>query len=130
MIPAAATLGKEERIVSKKLISSLFEGSGSRMVTCFPLRAVYMTVPRSGTCPPVQILVSVPKKRLHHAVDRNRAKRQVREAYRLGKQQLWPRVADDQSVAVAFVWMSDKPRQSHRVGQAVSHILQQIAAQL
>lgn len=130
MTTTAATLTKEERIVSKKLMSSLFESSSSRVVTCFPLRAVYLLVPRNGGCPPVQFLVSVPKKRLRHAVDRNRAKRQVREAYRLNKQQLWPSIADDQSLAIAFVWMSDKPRHSHRVSQSVSHILHQIAEQL
>jgi len=130
MIPTAATLGKEERIVSRKLMLKLFEGGSSRVVVSYPLRAVYMFTPRTEGCPPVQVLVSVPKKRLRHAVDRNRAKRQVREAYRLGKQQLWPAVADDQSVAIAFVWMSDIPRQSHRVSHAVSYILHQIAAQL
>lgn len=130
MTPTAATLGKEERIVSRKLMSSLFESGGSRVVTNFPLRAVYLPIPRNEGCPPVQVLVSVPKKRLRHAVDRNRAKRQVREAYRLNKQQLWPCVANDQSLAIAFVWMSDRPRQSHHVSQAVSHILHQIATQL
>ena len=130
MTTTAATLAKEERIVSKKLMSSLFESSSSRVVVSFPLRAVYLLVPRNEECPPVQFLVSVPKKRLRHAVDRNRAKRQVREAYRLSKQQLWPSVADDQSLAIAFIWMSDKPRQSHRVSQSVNQILHQIAVQL
>ena len=130
MTTTAATLAKEERIVSKKLMSSLFESSSSRVVVSFPLRAVYLLVPRNEGCPPVQFLVSVPKKRLRHAVDRNRAKRQVREAYRLSKQQLWPSVSDDQSLAIAFIWMSDKPRQSHRVSQSVNQILHQIAVQL
>ena len=33
----------------------------------------------------MQLLISVPKKRFKHAVDRNRVKRQVREAYRKNK---------------------------------------------
>ncbi|MBA9079771.1 ribonuclease P protein component [Rufibacter quisquiliarum] len=36
--------------------------------------------------PPVQLLVSVSKRYFKKAVDRNRLKRQIREAYRLQKQ--------------------------------------------
>lgn len=34
---------------------------------------------------PVQLLIAVPKKNLRHAVDRNRMKRLIREAYRVSK---------------------------------------------
>lgn len=39
----------------------------------------------TGKKPPVQVLIAVPKKNLRHAVDRNRMKRLIREAYRLSK---------------------------------------------
>ena len=37
---------------------------------------------------PVRVMVSVPKKRFKHAVDRNRIKRLTREVYRLNKQEI------------------------------------------
>ena len=58
-------------------------------MAAFPLRVVYVNKERAHGEVPVQILISVPKKRFKHAVDRNRVKRQVREAYRLHKQVLY-----------------------------------------
>ena len=76
------TFQKRERIVSQKLMEQLFDGTSSHSMSVFPLRVVFMTVPRTEGACPVQILVSVPKRRFKHAVDRNRVKRQVREAFR------------------------------------------------
>ena len=58
--------------------------------------------------PPVAVLVSVPKKRFRHAVDRNRMKRLVREAYRLNKHILWNALEEkDIRLALAFVCITD-----------------------
>src|SRR3712207_3348747 len=86
------TLSKEERIYSLSLIDDLFKGGKSRSMTVFPLRAIYKSWDDDATdagfqaatlCP--KMLISVPKKHFHHAVDRNRVKRQVREAFRKNK---------------------------------------------
>ena len=73
-------------MVSNLLIEALFENGSSQSVSAFPLRAVYQTIERREGHAPVQILISVPKKRFKHAVDRNRVKRQIREAYRRHRQ--------------------------------------------
>ena len=99
-------LPKRERMVSRKLIDSLFGGGSSSSVAAYPLRAVYMTQERAQGESPVQILISVPKKRFRHAVDRNRVKRQVREAYRHHKALLYDVLADHQQLLLAFVWLS------------------------
>lgn len=52
---------------------------------------------------PVQFLVSVPKKRLRHAVDRVLMRRRIREAYRLQRQNL--PVPDGLMVDVAFMYV-------------------------
>ena len=51
-------------------------------MSVFPLRAICMIqdADPSQSLPPVQVLVSVPKKKLRRAVDRNRMKRQIRES--------------------------------------------------
>ena len=78
------TFSKAERLCSKKLIERLFSG-GNKSFPAFPLRVVYMSLSADESEADVSILISVPKKRFKHAVDRNRVKRQVREAYRLNK---------------------------------------------
>lgn len=92
---------KAERITSKLLIDRLFEGENTSAVV-FPFRIVYARIPK-GDCP-VYMFVSVPKKRFHNAVDRNRMKRLTREAYRRQKHVLWDFMKDkDYSIAIAFL---------------------------
>jgi len=78
------TFKKEERLCNKKLIDELFHNGSSFL--CYPFKAQWLLVTEPVTAP-VQILISVSKKRYKRAVDRNLIKRRVREAYRLCKQQ-------------------------------------------
>jgi ribonuclease P protein component len=73
---------KEERLHSKKLIAELFSKGSS--FNLYPLRFVLLKHPDPSATPP-QVLVSVSKKYFKKAVDRNRLKRQIREAYRQHK---------------------------------------------
>lgn len=117
---------KRERIVSQKLIDQLFGGGQSHSVAAFPLRAVYMQRERQEGQEPVEVLVSVPKKHLHHAVDRNRVKRQVREAYRLQKELLTARVPQEQTLDIAFIWLCDRLRPSVEIRRKMSIVLERI----
>ncbi len=108
-------LTKTERLTSQLVIDKLFAG-GNASMAAFPLRIVYMQVEKQEGSqqldgvqqPPVSILVSVPKKRFRHAVDRNRMKRLVREAYRLNKHILWNALQEKNfRLAIAFVCITD-----------------------
>ena len=120
---------KREHIVSTRLIEQLFS-SGSTSMAAYPLRAVFRMVERRQTDVPVQVLISVPKKRFKHAVDRNRVKRQVRETYRQHKQLLVDAIPSDQSLLLGFVWVGDRLAPSSIVGSRIEKLLTRIAEKL
>ena len=82
------TFRKNERLCSQKDIDWLFDGS-AHVINARLVRIVWKTRPVATPAPP-QVLISIPKKRFHHAVDRNRMKRLVREAYRHASHLLTP----------------------------------------
>ena len=105
------TLSKEERLSRQRYIDLLFERGQS--FVAFPLRVVYL--PTEEELPArASFLVSVPKKRFKRAVRRNLVKRQVREAYRVRKYDLWePLEAVDRRMLVAFLYI-DKEIHSYK----------------
>ena len=118
---------KKERMVSRKLIETLFSGGSSLSMAAFPLRVVYSKTERPSGEAPVQLLISVPKKRFKHAVDRNRVKRQIREAYRLHKQLLYDTLQPAEQLLMAFVWLSDSHQPTEMVERRVVNLMQRIA---
>jgi ribonuclease P protein component len=123
----APTFRKQERIVSHQLIETLFEKGDSQTLAAYPLRAVFLQTERQQGHAPIQILISVPKKRFKHAVDRNRVKRQVREAYRHHKQLISDIIPDDKELLIAFIWLSDSHCPSIEVEKRMVSLLQRIA---
>lgn len=120
------TLPKEERLNSLLLIEKLFSG-GSKSFVSYPLRIVYQQAE-----PTVQvrssILISVPKKRFKHAVDRNRVKRQVRDAYRKNKGILLDVLQqEDKHLILAFIWLDNKLYSSAEVEEKVVKLLRLVA---
>ena len=123
----APTFRKKERIVSNLLIETLFEKGNSQSLNAYPLRAVYVNTGHREGCAPVQLLISVPKKKFKHAVDRNRVKRQIREAYRKNKTILEGAVVEGQMLLIAIIWLSDKHFATKEVEKRVVSLLKQIA---
>lgn len=139
MTSIAPSFQKRERMVSRKLIDTLFgacpakqglESRGSQSMAAYPLRAVFMKKVRARDDAPVQVLVSVPKKHFKHAVDRNRIKRQVREAFRQHKQLLYEALAEQEQLLLAFIWLSDEHYPSQHVESRVVSLMQRVAEKL
>lgn len=136
-----ATLHKEERICSHKLIEAIFSGNKSRSMSAFPLRVVYMPLDggkdgdslgedegnsRPGRpLPKAKMLISVPKKHFKRAVKRNRVKRQVREAYRKNKS-----IIADKAVALAFIWTDGRLYETRQVEERVINLLARVREKL
>ena len=113
-----------------KGIEALFHEGNSRSAAAFPLRVVYMLTDAQPADVPVRILISVPKKRFKHAVDRNRVKRQVREAYRRHKLLLPANVPAGKQLLMAFIWLSDSHFHTPDVEQRVVNLLRRVAEKI
>ncbi len=98
------TLGKSERIKSRKLMEQMFvEGSSVKQ---YPFRLVWLeTTEPEG----VQMGVSVPKKRIKKAVNRNRVKRLIKEAFRLNKPQMLGALKGNYAIMIIYMDSSILP---------------------
>ncbi len=101
MIPATFT--KEERLKSRKAISKLFkEGDAFNM---YPIRWVFLKNTTEEKFP-VRVAFSVSKRRFKLAVDRNRAKRRMREAWRLNKHLIYEQIPEGESYSIMLIFIS------------------------
>lgn len=73
---------KNEKLKSRKVIELLF--TEGKSISKFPLRLVFIQTSFHDETQ-VKAGFSVPKRKFKKAVDRNRIKRYIREAYRLNK---------------------------------------------
>ena len=76
------SFGKEEKLKSKKLIDLLF--AEGKSVKSFPLKLIYTSYDQTDEAS-LRTAVSVPKKLVKTAVQRNRIKRLMREVFRKNK---------------------------------------------
>ncbi len=136
MMQSRHTFRKAERLCSKKHIEALFAGD-NRSLTAYPLRAVYTETKvekivnsNLPNCKLVSLLISVSKRHFKHAVDRNRAKRLIREAYRLNKGLLLDHLPEDTQLDLAFIWMSDELCDYAIIETKMKTILQRIAEKI
>lgn len=99
------TLKKEERLKRRKIIEKLF--SEGRAVTAFPIRVQYKLVDQLLTVP-LQAGFSVSSRNFKRAVDRNRIKRLMREAWRLQKAPLEQALQTKQQQLALFLIYTGK----------------------
>ena len=95
------SLPQSERLRGKTRIDNLF--ANAKGVLSYPYRALFTPNGEDNSV----IMVSIPKRKFKHAVDRNLLRRRTREAYRLNKALLANQTAN-KGFDIAFLYIGDK----------------------
>ncbi len=93
------TLPKEEKLKHEKQIREVFDKGSS--ITVFPLKLIFLRT--ENKISKFQVGFTVPKKNFRAAVQRNRIKRLLREAYRLNKHRIFNK--SEGSYALMFLYL-------------------------
>ena len=103
-MPQRFRFPKAERLKSRRQIDQLF--AGGKAFSAFPLRTIYKFQPAEKGF--LQVGVTASKKYFKKAVDRNRIKRLLREAYRLQKEELFVQAKELRKSGMVFFVYTDK----------------------
>lgn len=140
--PERLTLHKSERLRHKSLVDALFEKGET--IYEWPLRLSWrklseqeledsfkLSVP--DLIGPLQLMITVPKRKLHHAVDRVRTRRHIREAYRLQRNELKKIVVENpeiRTVSIAIIYMAPKNPDYNNLYAKMSVLLEKLCKHL
>ncbi|TDY13538.1 ribonuclease P protein component [Meridianimaribacter flavus] len=94
------TYNKKEKLKSKKLIEQLFAEGQS--VSAYPLKLIYLPVDFDDSIL-LKAGVTVSKRKFKNAVDRNRIKRLMREAYRLNKAVIFNNITTQYALMILYI---------------------------
>jgi ribonuclease P protein component len=120
------TLSKAEHLCSQKDIELLLRQNNVSFT--YPFKCYWRLQPQKDT-PLHRIAMAVPKHLFKRAVDRNRIKRLIREAYRLNKAILYEENTA-QKADMLFVCVCKELPSYSIVVHGIKNILKQIATQL
>ena len=118
------TFSKEERLSSKISIEDLFAKGDTFFKYPFKVIVKKSSAEKDSI---VRILISVPKRTFKKAVDRNKIKRLIREAYRLNKNIVYPSLAETTHfLDIAFVYTAKSILSYSEIERKIILILQTI----
>ena len=111
---------KSEKLKQEKVIKQLF--SKGKSVYKYPFKLLWLANSQAeeGTNP--KVLVSVPKRAFKKAVDRNRIKRQIKEAYRLNKSE-WLGELDNKPAYLAIIYVAKEFNESSFITKKLVRVL-------
>ncbi len=119
------TLGKEERVKSRKLIDELF--SEGKKFSLAPFRIHYLYADHSpGREAKLQLGAGVSKKIFKKAVDRNRVRRLTKEAWRLQKNPLQEKLPVKKQLSVFLLYTGKQIESYQLVSEKVKKIIDKL----
>ena len=124
-----ARFPKAEHLCSRKLIERLY--AEGRRLMAFHFSIQWAVEPALDV--PCQVLIVAPKRKLHHAVDRNRMRRLTRECYRLNKHRLLD-ILEQRGIRItlAFVYIHNElltyNQLNHKFDKALTALTKDIVA--
>jgi ribonuclease P protein component len=122
------TFPKNEKLTGETAVNELFLRGESFLV--YPIRVVW-SLSTAEEAAGIRVLMSVPKKKLKRAVDRNKVKRLLRECYRLHKQQVCDSaLRGGMPVRLAFVWIPCEVLEYSKVERKMVEALTKLEKQL
>ncbi len=117
---------KGERLKSRKVIGQLFNRQGISFGQ-YPLRVIYLPMDERRSEFPAQFALSVPKRKFPKAVNRNRIRRQLREAWRLNKHRLYRGLQkEERQYAVMVLYTANEPLPFAQIEQAMRGIIRRL----
>lgn len=124
-------LGKRHKLCGAVAVDRLFSAADSQSALCYPLKGVWCPAGRrTAGDAPFKFVISVPKKRLRHAVDRVAARRRIREAYRLTHGRVEDARGDVEAEGamtdMAFVYVANRVLPSASIHAAMERLLLKI----
>jgi ribonuclease P protein component len=117
------TFKKDEKLKSRKTIEQLFKEGKS--FSNFPFRVLWKFTETAKA--PIQTGFAVSSKHFKKAVDRNRIKRLMREAYRLQKNDLQEHLKERQKqLAVFIIYVGNELPEYDLIFEKTTHVLNRL----
>ncbi|MEX6690753.1 ribonuclease P protein component [Danxiaibacter flavus] len=127
-MPLSNSYGREEKLKSRKQIDLLF--AKGKSVNQFPVKLIYLEVPDEMDFP-VKAGVIAPSRLFKKAVQRNRVKRLLREAYRTEKAPLIEYAQNQNRKLILFLLFVDRQIPSYalvkeKISMAIPRLIKEL----
>lgn len=122
------TFSKDERLCSKIVIEKVYNEGKTLKRYPFLLKFMEHTFDDGE---PLKIVFTVPKRRIKSAVKRNRVKRQIREVYRLQKEELKRELkSSNKSLALFLIYTGESKSDFNLLKNKMGQLLAELKKEL